>query len=89
MLPVQLKRPSSNSGGRFELAGPDSDDQERAKAEARKKAFERYKAYMDKLKQEGKEMPAEKRSYFENSGKEIPSRNDRHEPIFLRHLVNC
>lgn len=63
MLPVQLKRPSSNSGGRFELGEPD--DQERAKAEARKKAFERYKAYMDKLKQEGKEMPAEKRSYFE------------------------
>ena len=66
MLPVQLNRPISKSGGRFDLAGPDiSADQERAKAEARQKAFERYKTYMDKLKQEGKEMPAEKRAYFD------------------------
>ena len=65
-MTVKANRESSRSMARIEFCDLQvSADQERVKAEARKKAFDRYKEYADKLKQEGKEIPAEKRAYFD------------------------
>ena len=42
----------------------------RAKMDARKQAIERYRAYMEKMKSEGKEIPKEKVEYFKRTLRE-------------------
>ncbi len=64
--PDQIIQPIRKNDRKFDLAGRGSSaDQDQVNAEARKRAYEQYQKYMEKLKQEGKEMPPEKRSYFD------------------------